>query len=360
MVPERRVGERALVTGSALVIVIAGLKIAAPIIVPVLVAVFLAVLSLPPMRYLQSRGVPEGLATMGVFGGVVIGVVLVSMFIGNSVREFSGNLPLYEAHLQESIGGVLEWLHGLGLDVSLAHMRESFDSGSLMTVMRNVAKAMSSMLSNTAFVVFTVAFMLAEANAFPRKLRAAWPGSNTRSYSGVIGDIQTYLGIKTQVSAATGLVIATGVWIIGVDYPLLWGMVAFLLNFIPTLGSIVAAVPAVLLAFVQFGWERALVTMLLYVIVNVGVGNVLEPRLMGRRLGLSPLVVFLSLVFWGWVWGPLGMLLSVPLTMVVKLLLEGSDDLRWAAVLLGSGSELPDDDADERLARAPAEEPREP
>lgn len=346
-------------TFAAFVVVVAGLKVAGPILVPVLVAIFLAVLSLPPVRFLQARGVPDSLATIGVFGGVVVAVILVSMFIGNSLREFSANLPVYEAHIQGSIGGVIEWTQGLGMDLSPDHLRESLDSGSLMSVMRNVAGAVSGMLSNTAFVVFTVAFILAEATAFPKKLRAAWPDSDPGRYSGVVEDIQTYLGIKTKVSAATGVVITLGVWALGIDYPLLWGLVAFLLNFIPTLGSIVAAVPAVLLAFVQFGWERALLAMALYVTVNVLVGSVIEPRLMGRRLGLSTLVVFLSLVFWGWVWGPLGMLLSVPLTMVAKLMLESSDDLRWIAVLLGSGAELDDPrSGSSGVSASPSSEPQ--
>ena len=130
-------------------------------------------------------------------------------------------------------------------------------------------------------------------------------------------------------------------WVIGVDYPVLWGLLAFLLNYIPTLGSIIAAIPPVLLAMVQFGWTWALVVAMVYLAINICIGSLLEPRLMGRRMGLSTLVVFLSMVFWGWVWGPIGMILSVPLTMLLKILLMHSDDLRWVGVLLGSGS--PDD-----------------
>jgi len=128
-------------------------------------------------------------------------------------------------------------------------------------------------------------------------------------------------------------------WILGVDFPVLWGLLAFLFNFIPNIGSILAAVPPVLLALVQFGIGRTLAVAGGYVAVNMVVGNVIEPMVFGRKLGLSNLVVFLSLVFWGWIWGPVGMLLSVPLTMVVKLALEHSEQYHWVAVLLGPTSD---------------------
>ena len=133
----------------------------------------------------------------------------------------------------------------------------------------------------------------------------------------------------------TGTVVGVAMAIVGIDFPVLWGVLAFLLNYVPNLGSILAAIPPVLLALVQFGVGRAIAVVAVFAAVNVLLGNLLEPRLMGRRLGLSTLVVFLSLIFWGWVWGPVGMLLSVPLTMIVKIMLENTPDLRWVAVLLG-------------------------
>ncbi|MFQ5519051.1 MAG: AI-2E family transporter [Mariprofundus sp.] len=135
--------------------------------------------------------------------------------------------------------------------------------------------------------------------------------------------------------SATGIFISIWLAVIGVDYPLLWGLVAFLFNFVPNIGSIIAAVPAVLLALIQLGSGEALMAGVGYVIANVVMGNVVEPKFMGKGVGLSTLVVFLSLVFWGWVLGPVGMLLSVPLTMIVKLALESRADTQWLAVLLG-------------------------
>ena len=144
------------------------------------------------------------------------------------------------------------------------------------------------------------------------------------------------MAIKTLISLVTGIFITIWLTIIGVDYPLLWGLLAFALNYVPNIGSIIAALPAVLLAIIQLGLMRALLAAAGYIVINLLMGSVVEPRFMGRGLGLSTLVVFLSLLFWGWILGPVGMLLSVPLTITAKIALDSRDETRWIAVLLGS------------------------
>jgi predicted PurR-regulated permease PerM len=151
----------------------------------------------------------------------------------------------------------------------------------------------------------------------------------------VIREVQEYLGIKTAVSLATGFLIGLLAWLLGLDFPILLGLIGFVMNYIPTVGSILAAVPALVLSLLQFGTlGHLLAVTTAYVIINTVFGNIIEPNLMGRRLGLSTLVVILSLLFWAWLWGPVGALLAVPLTMVVKIMLENTEDLRWIAVLL--------------------------
>jgi len=145
-----------------------------------------------------------------------------------------------------------------------------------------------------------------------------------------------YLGIKTIVSLATGICAGILTWSLGLDFPLLWAMLAFLLNYVPTIGSIIAAVPAVLLALVQLGPGAAGATAVGFAAINVVFGNIIEPRLMGYGVGISPLVIFVGLVFWGFIFGPVGMLLSVPLTMTLKLSLESDERTRWIAILIGS------------------------
>jgi predicted PurR-regulated permease PerM len=145
------------------------------------------------------------------------------------------------------------------------------------------------------------------------------------------------MSMKTIISLVTGLFIGFALWFIGVDYPVLWGVLAFMLNFVPNIGSIIAAVPAVLLTVVQLGVTPALMVASVYIAVNIIVGSIIEPKYMGKGLGLSTLVVFVSLVFWGWVLGPVGMLLSVPLTITVKLALDSKPETKWLGHLLGPG-----------------------
>jgi predicted PurR-regulated permease PerM len=179
--------------------------------------------------------------------------------------------------------------------------------------------------------------ILLEVSAISAKIRAAFrdPERQFARLDRITENVRRYLAVKTLFSLVTGVAVAVWLGILGVDYALLWGLLAFLLNYIPNIGSIIAAVPALILAFLQMGFGGALITAIGYLLVNVVMGNFIEPRVMGARVGLSTLVVFLSLVFWGWVLGPVGMLLSVPLTMILKIVLEETEETRWIAVLLG-------------------------
>jgi AI-2 transport protein TqsA len=190
--------------------------------------------------------------------------------------------------------------------------------------------------TNMFLILLTVLFILLETSGFPQKLQAAFPDmEKTPAYfKTMTANVNRYMGIKALFSLATGVVIWFLLALIGVDFPGTWGLLAFFLNFIPAIGSIIAAIPAIFWALVQLGFPSALLTGLAYLVVNITIGNLLEPRFTGQRLGISPLVVILSLIFWGWVLGPIGMLLSVPLTMIAKIALATDEDTRWIAVLL--------------------------
>ncbi|KIG12214.1 putative transport protein [Enhygromyxa salina] len=341
-VEKRAIGLRVLITGASICVVIAGLRAAGPILVPVLFSAFLAVLAIPPVTWLQSKKVPDWLAVTIVFVGVIGSFIGVSFLIGNSVSSFMENVPDYEARLSSMTAGWIAWFSGHGIDVSADTLLAQIDASQAADWAAAMVASIGSLLSDTAFVLLTTAFILAEAAGLPRKLQAALgdPDADIERFGGVIRDIHEYLSIKTKISVVTGLLAGLLCWAVGVDYPVLWAVIAFFLNYIPTLGSIIAALPPVLLGIVNVGLERSAVLLIGYLVINTIMGNVVEPKVMGKRLGLSSLVVFLSLVFWGWIWGPLGMFLSVPLTMVVKILLENSDDMRWIAVLLGSGAEM--------------------
>lgn len=194
------------------------------------------------------------------------------------------------------------------------------------------------MLSNAFLILLTVIFILLEASTFQRKIRKAFTDSNAAADRAqeIIGSMQEYIVIKTWISLGTGILIAIWLWFFSVPYFALWGLLAFLFNYIPNIGSVIAAVPAVLIAWLDLSALPAAAAAIGFILVNGVVGNFIEPRIMGKGLGLSPLVVFFSMVFWGWVLGPVGMLLSVPLTMTARIALEGFEDTRWVAILLGN------------------------
>jgi predicted PurR-regulated permease PerM len=207
-----------------------------------------------------------------------------------------------------------------------------------MRLVANTLSGLGGVLTNGFLILLTVAFILTEASSFPTKLHRVLdrPDRSLEGFDHFLETVKRYMAIKTWVSLATGAIVWLALWLIGVDYPLLWGVVAFLLNYVPNIGSIIAAIPAVLLAIIQLGWGHAVGVILLYVAINVIIGSIIEPKFMGKGLGLSTLVVFLSLIFWGWVLGPVGMLLSIPLTMTVKIAMDHNEETRWIAVLLDS------------------------
>ncbi|MFC1567576.1 AI-2E family transporter [Pseudomonadota bacterium] len=328
--------EKLLISGACLVVLIAGMQAAAPLLVPFLMAAFVACICLPPMQWLMERKIPATAAVFIVISGVVMIGLLITAFAGASVADFSQNLPLYQARLEEQMAQFILWLLGHGITVPDATVHDLFNLSAAMGMAGAFLSGIGNALANTFFIVLTVIFIMFEALALPHKW--AYLGEHAPSTDAVkqfLESVNRYLVIKTGMSIATGAAVTIWLTILGVDYPILWGIVAFLFNFVPNIGSIIAAVPALLLALVQLGPDVVVYTGVGYIVINLLVGNVIEPRFMGRGVGLSTLVVFVSLVFWGWVLGLVGMLLSVPLTMIVKIALEAKDETRWIAVLLG-------------------------
>ncbi len=345
---------RWLVNGAAFVVLVAGLKAGRPLFVPLVLAVFFALMGMPAVTFLRRKGLPDWAAVTLVVLGVGLLMTGLAAALGVSASGFVKALPKYKARLADSTASLQAWLAARGLALEWHALGRSVSPGAVMGLVGGTVKGLAAALSNLVLVFLTVIFILAEAAGMPAKLRSAF--GDVSHFDHMAEDVQRYLAYKTWISLATGLCLGLWVWILGVDFPLLWGILAFLLNYVPNIGSIVAAVPPVLLALVQFGLGRALAVAGGYLAVNMVIGNVVEPMVLGRKLGLSSLVVFLSLVFWGWLWGPVGMLLSVPLTMVVKLALEHSENYRWVAVLLdsrvpaarsGSKSESPGGDGSE-------------
>lgn len=326
-----------LVSIAAFIIIVAGMKAAASLLVPFLLAVFIAILIASPFSWLQDKGLPAGVALLVVLGVLVFGLLLVGTLIGGSVEEFSGSFPAFQERLHGATTGLLDWLDNIGIHVSNELISAYMDPAKAVQMATNILGGMGNMLTNSFLILITVVFIMLEAAGFPDKWRLMRGNADDSlaEFSEAIGNIKRYMGIKTLTSLATGLLVVVLMLFVGVDYPLLWGLLAFLLNFVPNIGSIIAAIPAVIQVLVQLGFSAALVVAGGYLVINILIGTFIEPRYMGRGLGLSTLVVFLSLVFWGWVLGPVGMLLSVPLTITAKIALESHDDTRWVAIMLG-------------------------
>ena len=179
-------------------------------------------------------------------------------------------------------------------------------------------------------------FTLLEAAGFSNKIKIAFKNSekSISNFHTFSENMNKYLSIKTIVSMITGLLIYTLLMIVGIDHAVMWGLVAFFLNYIPNIGSIIASIPAIIIAFIQFNFFYAVIVALIYLVVNIVMGSIIEPKYLGKELGLSTLIIFLSLIFWGWLLGPVGMLLSVPLTMIMKIALESNNDTKWIAIML--------------------------
>jgi len=325
-----------LLTGACLVIIIAGVQAAASLLVPLLLALFIACICLPPLHWLVERRVPALWAVLLVTLGLGLLGAFLSIFIGASLADFSQNLPTYQARLQGQTTQLFTWLSNFGIHTPNKMSLDAFNPAAAMGFAGELLSGFGNVLANTFFIVLTVIFLMFEALALPHKWALIGEHApSTDAINTFLDSVNQYLIIKTSVSLATGVVVSIWLSILGVDYPLLWGLLAVLFNYVPNIGSIIAAVPAVLLAMVQLGVDAALYTGLGYIAVNLIMGNVIEPRFMGKGVGLSTLIVFVSLVFWGWLLGPVGMLLSVPLTMIVKLALEANPKTQWVAVLLG-------------------------
>ncbi|MFT7879536.1 MAG: AI-2E family transporter [Sulfurimonas sp.] len=334
-----RVGYTVLVM-AAVVIILAGIKMAAVIVVPFLLAFFLTVILSPFYLWLKSKRVNEIFALMMIVSLLIAIITILFLLVGNSVEDFTNNVPAYEAKLRADLIALLEKLQTWGVSIPKEDILTLVNMQSVMQYIATTLKSLGSLVTQSFMIILTVVFMLMEISQFSNKLTQ----TNTNSlekFIDISDSIKHYLLLKFFTSAATGIIITIGLKFFDIHYAVLWGLVAFMLNFIPTIGSIIAAVPAVLMAIVQYDISTSLGVALLYITVNVSIGSILEPRIMGRGLGLSTLIVFLSLIFWGWLLGPIGMLLSVPLTIMIKIALDTQENTKWIAIMLGSGDEIP-------------------
>jgi predicted PurR-regulated permease PerM len=311
------------------------------IITPFLLALFISIVCEQPISWLEKKRLPRWLALIIVLLGMIVLFTGFAFLIGETVSSFSGNLSKYESTLTDLSNSFIQFLNEKGYKIKQDQIFNLVQPAKILEFTASTLNTLVNMMGNTFLIFLIVLFTLTEFGSFAIKTKAILSGTDTSTayFSTILQNIRHYLGIKTLICLLTGILVYLALLIIGVDYPLLWALIAGLMNYIPNIGSIIAAVPAVLFALVQLGLGGAVWTLASFMIVNNVLGNFIEPRIMGKGLGLSTLVVFLSLIFWGFIFGPVGMFLSVPFTMTIKIILEQNVKTKWFAIILGTPAE---------------------
>lgn len=360
--PRRPRAGQVLLLLASLVVVIAGLKAAQGFFVPMLLAFFIATVSFPITNWLRNHRVPRAVAvllTVLVDFAFIAGVVLLAIAVIGDLQEkwHSEYYNLTKERVQEAAAGISSKLDSWGVEDAGAQLNETVDQNlarlrdvdfmQVWSFGTDVVGRVVSFLGTSLVVIILTIFMLTEARMFGRRMDAVCEarGPNIQRMVSALKDTQRYLGIKTVISLVTGVLAGTLCWAAGLDFYPLWGILAFALNYIPVVGSFIAGVAPTVLALLVKTPADAVVVMFGFFLINTFLGNFVEPMLMGRRFGLSTLVVLLSVMFWGWLWGPIGMLLAVPLTMMVKVILDNSEEFRWIAVAIGKESNRPTEES---------------
>ena len=321
---------------AALVVIIAGLKSASNVLAPLLMAVFISIICSAPLYNMQQRGVPTPLALGIILLGVSLTGIALFSLITSSVDEFNRSLPRYKFNLTQLYADVSARLEALNITFPVQELSGQFNPDSFIKLLRFMLNGLSNLLANGMVVFLAVLFILTEVARLPEKLRAALqnPDASIPYLQSFIKKVMHYLALKAATSALTATCVLILLWVLEVDYLFLWAVLAFFLNFIPYVGSILAGLPAVLLALIDHGAGTAFWAVLGYATINIVVGNIIETRWMGDGLNLSSFVVFVSLIFWGWVLGPTGMFLSIPLTMLIMIALESNPASKQLARLM--------------------------
>ena len=322
------------------VIIIAGIKIASEIVVILFLAIFIASIFSSLLSYLKKKSLPRVVSYVIILM-IFMGFTMLLVYIVNiSIKDFAQNLPFYEQKLQLLVEQLIVFSSTYGYTIDKATILEVLNLSSFFGFTTNIIGSVGTFLSKFLLIIIGVAFILAESKSFETKLKVIFEynAKKLEHFNLFSHNIQKYFVVKSTTSFLTGAIIAIVLMILDVDYPILWGVIAMLFNFVPVVGSIIAAIPAVLIALLNGDINATIILIILYVTINISISNIIEPKLMGKELGLSPLVIFFSLILWGWILGIVGMFLAVPITMTLKIAFDSNKETHWIGILM---SELP-------------------
>jgi len=322
-------------------VIFMSLKFASGLIVPFFIAASIAIVLSPILDHLEKRHIPKIFSLIVIILLSLIPLAILSGYIAGEAKDLANNFQSISQKFTDNIQKFAQFMHGIGIDIDVSTLDEFFANNNIGAIIKKLASQAGSQFSNIFLIFFTVAFMLMESGYFYNKMIkvAKENGKDIAEWMDIIEKIKSYFLLKAKTSLLTALWVLGVLWFYDVQYFYLWAALAFFLNFIPVIGSILAAVPPVILTFLDQSVVTALWVGLWYLVINIIVGNILEPKIMGQGLKLSSLVIFLSMTFWGWVFGPTGMILSVPLTMITQFLFSQYKETRWIAFVLSDYQE---------------------
>lgn len=334
---------RMLLTAASAIAVLAGMRVAAPIIGPILIAFIITVAWSPGSDWLRKRGVHSSVAALA---GIAFGVIAIALFVAlmwSSLAQLQDNLPGYQPRIAALQDLARQKLADLPFDTSRVFSGDVFSAGAIVGYALRIAQQFTKTAGNLFLLVLLMAFMMLEAVRYPQKLRESFRSSpEAVARFAEFGDsIRSYVTLNAIFGLGAAILDTVLLLSLGIDFAILWGVLSFLLSFLPNIGFIIALTPPTLLALVQFGFARAMGVLVGYVVINFLVDNVIKPRFVGSRLDLSPLVIVLSLVFWGWLIGPMGALAAVPLSIGMRFLFESFEESRWLAHLMSDAGPKP-------------------
>ena len=320
------------------IIIIAGIKAASEIVIILFLAIFIASIISTLINFLEKKHIPKFISYLFVIGGFILVSLLLSYIVNISLKDFLSNLPEYQKQLQTVVVKGATIVESYGYEVDRGTLLEALNLNSFFGITTNLIGSIGTFLSKFLLLIIGIAFILAESKSFERKIRIIFEKDHKKleHFHLFSSNIQKYFSVKTATSFFTGLLVAMMLIFYEIDYPILWGVIAMLFNFVPVVGSIIAAIPAILLSLVSADLNTTILLTVLYVIINISISNILEPKFMGKELGLSPLVIFFSLIFWGWVLGIVGMFLAVPITMTLKIAFNSTKETRWLAIFMSN------------------------
>jgi AI-2 transport protein TqsA len=334
---------RVMLVLAATVVVLAGMRLGAEILNPILFAVVLSLLFSPIYAWLRRHRIPTPLALLIMLVGLTILFVGLFLILGVSISRFSADIASYTGKLNGQVDNVEDLAKRLGL--SNVDLGEVVKPSALAGAIGGILGGVADFLSNLFLILIIVLFLLAEGPAMMSRLQAsAGRGHVQVERLTVFGrNVVRQLGLRAIVNLVTGAGVTILLYLLGVDFPLMWGILAFFLSFIPWIGLPLAVAPAVVLALAEYGVDRALLVIAGVIVINVVAENLLSPMLMGRGLSISPTILFLGFIFWAWLLGGPGAFLAAPLTIFLVLMFETFPETRWLASLMGVSG--PDTDA---------------